>query len=139
MSELEAHCRRVGLKLTSTRRLVLSVLEHAHDHPSAQEVYRRATDRRRISLGTVYRILHILAEAGIVVRHAFGGAEARYEVAAGRHFHLLDAESGTIVEIDDGKLTSLLEEIADRCGYRLIDVRLELVGERKQTDRLFKD
>ena len=138
MGQLETTLRKRGLKVTGQRRLVLSVLEEAKDHPTAQEIHRRAIKQQRISLGTVYRILNKLAEAGILSKHAFGGVEGRYEPVSGRHHHLVDAKTGRIIEVDDRRLTILLEQIADSCGYRLIDCRLELVGEPKPTGPVFE-
>lgn len=132
MSRLEKVCQRLGVRITGQRRLVLSVLEESTDHPSAQEIHRRIAPGRQISLSAVYRTLKSLTEIGIVERHAFGGDEARYEIVSNQHHHLLDETTGEIVEIDDGPLNALLEEIADRRGYHLVDMRVELVGKRKR-------
>ncbi|WP_428674543.1 Fur family transcriptional regulator [Reyranella sp.] len=130
MGRLEALCQRHGLKLTRPRRLVLDVLGDANDHPCASEIHQRAAFRRRISLGTVYRILNRLAEAGVLTRHSFGG-KMRYEMAGRPHQHLVDVRSGQIVEIDDRDFATVIERAAERLGYRLIDFRLEVRGEPK--------
>jgi Fur family ferric uptake transcriptional regulator len=130
MGRLDALCQQCGVKLTRPRRLVLSVLEEASDHPCANEIHQRAALRQRIALGTVYRILNRLAEAGVLTRHSFGG-RMRYEAAGRRHHHLVDVRSGRIVEIDDRDFATVIEQAAERLGYRLIDFRLEVRGELK--------
>lgn len=131
MTNLEALCQQRGVKLTKPCRLVLSVLEEAQDHPSAQEVYKRASAKRRVALATVYRILSRLAESGVLTRHVFGGT-MRFEAVARRHHHLFDVDTGHIVEIDDAQLATIVTDAADRLGYRLIDFKLEVSGERKR-------
>jgi Fur family ferric uptake transcriptional regulator len=131
MKRLEALCRDRGLKLTAPRRLVLSVLDEARDHPSAKEIHRRASERRRIALGTVYRILDKLVDAGVLLRHAFGGGGQRYEAPSRRHHHLVDVRTGQIVEFDDHGLTVSVERVAAKLGYRLVDFKLEVTGRRK--------
>lgn len=131
MKRLEALCRDRGLKLTAPRRLVLSVLDEARDHPSAKEIHRRASERRRIALGTVYRILDKLVDAGVLLRHAFGGGGQRYEAPSRRHHHLVDVRTGQIVEFDDHGLTVSVERAAAKLGYRLVDFKLEVTGRRK--------
>ena len=130
MGQLDALCQRNGVKLTRPRRLVLAVLEEATDHPCANEIHQRAALKERITLGTVYRILNRLTESGVLTRHSFGG-KMRYEAAGRRHHHLVDVRSGRIVEIDDRDFASIIEQAAERLGYRLIDFRLEVRGELK--------
>lgn len=130
MGRLDALCQLRGVKLTRPRRLVLSVLEHAKDHPCVNQIHQRAALRQRITLGTVYRILNRLAEVGVLSRHSVGG-KMRYEVADRQHHHLVDVRSGRIVEIDDGDFATIIERAAERLGYRLIDFRLEVRGEPK--------
>lgn len=130
MGRLEALCQQRGMRLTRPCRLVLSVLEEARDHPSAQEIHRRAARQRRISLGTVYRILNRLAGSGVLLRHTFGGT-MRFEAMGARHHHLLDVNTGRIVEIDSAELAASINDVAERLGYRLIDFKLEITAERK--------
>jgi Fur family ferric uptake transcriptional regulator len=132
MNRLERACRERGLKFTRRRRIVLEVLEASTDHPCAGEVHRRVSRRHRLALGTTYRILNRLTEAGVLSRHLFGRDKARYEIAGRRHHHLVDRRTGRIVEIEDKALTALLEQAVDRLGYRLLDYRLELTGEVEQ-------
>jgi Fur family ferric uptake transcriptional regulator len=103
------------------------VLEMSDDHPCVREIHRRAADGHRNGIATVYRTLNTLVEAGMVRRQVFADGKAHYE-RAGRpsHPHLIDVATGTIVEIDDASLESLLEEEARRLGYHLVDYSLTL-------------
>jgi Fur family ferric uptake transcriptional regulator len=130
-TRLEALCQQRGAKLTRPCRRVLAVIAAATDHPSAQEIHRRATLGERIALGTVYRILNRLTDAGVLTRHMFGDDKARYELASRRHHHLIDRRTGQIVEIDDRTLADSVSRAAARLGYRLVDFKLEVTAERK--------
>lgn len=135
MEQLEELCRERGVRLTEQRRIVLEVLETATDHPCTFEIHRRASVGRRIGVATVYRALNSLATAGLVTRHVFRDGKARYE-RAGRaaHPHLIDVATGEVVEVDDeGDLTRMIEEEARRMGFRLVEFRLKLFGERRQS------
>ena len=127
MSSFEALCAQRGLRLTEHRRIVLEVLGAADDHPCVREIHRRAANGHRIGIATVYRTLNTLVEMGMVRRQVFADGKAHYE-RAGRpsHPHLIDVATGTIVEIDDASLESLLEEEARRLGYHLVDYSLTL-------------
>ena len=124
---LEALCAQRGLRLTEHRRIVLEVLDASDDHPCVREIHRRAANGHRIGIATVYRTLNTLVEVGVVRRQLFPDGKAHYE-RAGRpsHPHLIDVATGTIVEIDDGSLESLLEQEARRLGYHLVDFSLKL-------------
>ena len=129
MERLEELCRERGLRLTEQRRIVL---EAATDHPCTFEIHRRASVGRRIGVATVYRALNSLASAGLVTRHVFRDGKARYERTGGApHPHLIDTATGEIVEIEeDGSLARLVEEEAGRMGFRLVEFRLKLLGEK---------
>jgi Fur family ferric uptake transcriptional regulator len=132
MDMIEQLCRDHGLKLTIQRRIVLEVLEEATDHPCAHEIHRRTEKERRIGVATVYRALNSLTAAGLVTRHVFSDGKARYErVGRAPHPHLIDVDSGDIVEVDDDGLAQLVEAEARRLGFRLVDYRLKLFGARK--------
>lgn len=125
-------CEAHGLRLTGQRRVIAEVLEGARDHPDAEELHARATLRDpRISLATVYRTVKLFEEKGLLERLEFGDGRARYEDAQrAHHDHLIDTETGEVVEFNDPELEALKEAIARRLGYRLTGHRLELHGTR---------
>jgi len=127
-SPLEQQCRAVGLRLTGQRRLIARVLAEAHDHPDVPELHRRVAARDdRVSLATVYRTVKRFEEAGIIERHAFRNGRGRYEAAPKKHHdHLIDIETGTVIEFRSEEIERLQAEIAGRLGYELVGHRLEL-------------
>ena len=129
-SRLEQLCQDKGLKMTEQRRVIARVLSEADDHPDVEELYRRATViDSRISIATVYRTVRLLEEAGILERHDFGDGRARYEQAPeDHHDHLIDVQSGQVIEFQNEEIELLQVEIARRLGFKLIDHRLELYG-----------
>ncbi len=129
-SNLEQRCADQGMRMTGQRRIIARVLEEAHDHPDADEVYRRANALDdRISLSTVYRTVKLLESKGILERHDFGRGRGQYEAAAGGHHdHLIDVETGGVIEFKNEAIERLQDEIARQHGYKLIGHRLELYG-----------
>jgi len=111
------------------RRRLLEVLDAATDHPCAVEIHRRVAERRAMSLATTYRILNRLTAAGVLRRLSFGDDRARYELADRRHHHLIERATGRVVEIHDESFTAALAQAVLRLGYRLVDYRLQLIGE----------
>ncbi len=131
MSDLEEKCAEAGLKMTGQRRVILKVLGTASDHPSVEDVYERAKDLdSSISIATVYRTLSLLDELDLVVRHEFQEGYSRYEVNDEHHHHLVDLETGKVVEFQNQELEALKVKIARDLGYDLIDHRLELYGKK---------
>ncbi len=131
VSRIEQACIDKGLKMTDQRRVMARVLSAADDHPDVEEVYRRASAiDDRISISTVYRTLRLFEDSGIIQSHDFGGGRARYEAAdqEEHHDHLIDIDSGEVIEFLDPELERLQIEIARRHGYRLVDHRMELYG-----------
>ena len=118
--------------MTGQRRLIAQVLSDADDHPDVEEVYRRAVLLdSRISLATVYRTVRLLEEADILERHEFRDGRARYEAAdSDHHDHLIDTESGKVIEFNNDEIERLQSKIAEELGYRLVDHRLALYGVR---------
>ena len=112
------------------RRVVARVIGAADDHPDVEELYVRAARvDPRISLATVYRTVKLFEEAGILDKHEFGDGRARYEDAErDHHDHLIDVNSGQVIEFVDPEIEALQERIAARLGYQLIGHRLELLG-----------
>jgi Fur family transcriptional regulator, ferric uptake regulator len=116
--------------MTDQRRIVARVIEAAEDHPDVEELYNRASRiDPKISIATVYRTVKLFEEAGILDRLEFGDGRARYEDAErDHHDHLIDMNSGVVVEFVDPEIEALQTRIAERLGYKLIGHRLELYG-----------
>ena len=125
-----SRCEANGLRMTDQRRIVASVIESAEDHPDVEELHCRASAiDPRISLATVYRTVKLFEEAGILERLEFGDGRARYEDATrDHHDHLIDMQSGEVIEFVDPEIEALQERIAARLGYTLKGHRLELYG-----------
>jgi Fur family transcriptional regulator, ferric uptake regulator len=134
-SRIEALCVDHGLRMTGQRRIIAQVLSDAHDHPDVEEVYRRANVvDPRISLSTVYRTLKLFAEKGILDRHDFGAGRGRYEQSSHEHHdHLIDIETGRVIEFTSAEIEKLQERIARDLGFTLVGHRLELFGKRIET------
>src|SRR6266852_5243823 len=114
-SRLEQLCLDKGLKMTEQRRVIA-------------QVYRRATTiDPRISIATVYRTVRLFEEANILARHDFGDGRSRYEeMPSDHHDHLIDLQSGRVVEFRNEEIEKLQQIIADQLGYELVGHRLEL-------------
>jgi Fur family transcriptional regulator, ferric uptake regulator len=125
-----ARCAARGLRMTEQRRTLARVIGAAKDHPDVEELHVRAVrEDPKISLATVYRTVKLFEEAGILERLEFGDGRARYEDAErDHHDHLIDVNSGAVIEFVDPDIEALQERIAARLGYRLIGHRLELLG-----------
>jgi|TARA_B100000768_G_scaffold178938_1_gene195631 Fur family ferric uptake transcriptional regulator len=123
-------CAQNGLRMTEQRRIVAQVLEISNDHPDVEELYARASKLDpRISIATVYRAVKLFEESGILEKVEFGDGRARYEDAdRDHHDHLIDMQSGEVIEFIDPDIEALQEKIARRLGYRLKGHRLELYG-----------
>jgi Fur family ferric uptake transcriptional regulator len=129
-SRIEKLCNDRGLKMTDQRRVIARVLSDATDHPDVEQVYRRATAiDPRISISTVYRTVKLFEEANILDRHDFRDGRARYEeVPEHHHDHLIDVQSGRVIEFNNEEIEKLQHAAAEKLGYRLIGHRLELYG-----------
>ena len=129
-SKLEILCAERGLKMTDQRRVIARVLSDASDHPDVEAVHRRATAiDSNISIATVYRTVRLFEEAGILAKHDFGDGRARYEETPDEHHdHLIDIQSGKVVEFHNDEIEELQRKIAEKAGYRLVGHRLELYG-----------
>jgi Fur family ferric uptake transcriptional regulator len=125
---IERACRDKGLRMTGPRRVIAQVLDAAEDHPDVVELHRRAAEvDERISLSTVYRTVKLLETEGIIERLDFRGGRSRYEQAAREHHdHLINLETGDVIEFRSEEIEALQTEIARRLGYRLVYHRLEL-------------
>ena len=131
MTELEQRCHQAGLKMTGPRKTILKVLGEATDHPSVEVVYERAKAiDSSISIATVYRTLNMLDELDLVTRHEFNESFSRYEANQEHHHHLIDLETGKVIEFQNEALEKLKVKIAEELGFELIDHRLELYGRK---------
>ncbi len=125
-----ARCEAKGLRMTGQRRTIAQVLQQSEDHPDVEELYTRASQvDSGISIATVYRTVKLFEEAGILERLEFGDGRARYEDAErDHHDHLIDMQSGEVIEFVDPEIEALQEKIAAKLGYKLKGHRLELYG-----------
>ena len=130
ISKIEELCVKKGLRMTEQRRVIARVLSDADDHPDVEQVHRRAAEvDPRISIATVYRTVSLFEEASILERHDFGDGRARYEeVPESHHDHLIDVESGRVIEFRNEQVERMQREIAEKLGFKLVDHRLELFG-----------
>lgn len=134
-SEYERRLRRAGVRITRPRRIILEILSATEDHPDAMEIFQRASAiDSGISLSTVYRTMKLLEGMGAIHRHAFEGGPARFEQASGHHDHLIDLDTGDVIEFHSRRIEELQQEIARSLGYDIVHHRLELYG-RKQRGR----
>ena len=133
-ANIEERCRQKGVKLTDQRKLIAQIMSDSSDHPNVDELYKRVSKiDSKISIATVYRTVKLLEEAGILTKHDFRGGKARYEeLPDNHHDHLIDVQSGEIVEFVDEEIEKLQETVAEKLGYQLIDHRLELYGIKKK-------
>jgi len=129
-NRIERLCIEKGMKMTEQRRIIARVLSAANDHPDVEEVYRRASKLDpKISIATVYRTVRLFEEANIVERHDFGDGRSRYEEATDEHHdHLIDIQSGKVIEFQNEEIEDLQEKIAKKHGMKLVGHRLELYG-----------
>lgn len=129
-STILERCEAQGLRMTGQRRTIALVLETSDDHPDVEELFKRAAAKDAgISLATVYRTVKLFEETGILEKHEFGDGRARYETADGEHHdHLIDVNSGDVIEFVDEEIEALQEKIAAKLGYKLMGHRLELYG-----------
>ncbi|MEO1639404.1 MAG: Fur family transcriptional regulator [Pseudomonadota bacterium] len=129
-STILERCEANGLRMTDQRRVIAAILQDADDHPDVEELYNRAAAQDpKISLATVYRTVKLFEETGILEKLEFGDGRARYEAADREHHdHLIDVNSGEVIEFVDEEIEALQEKIAAKLGYRLMGHRLELYG-----------
>lgn len=129
-----ARCEAKSLRMTTPRRVIAQVLQDSDDHPDVEELYSRvnAIDSR-ISIATVYRTVKLFEEAGILDKLEFGDGRARYEDAEREHHdHLIDINSGEVIEFVDQEIEALQEKIAAKLNYELRGHRMELYNVPKK-------
>lgn len=125
--------RKAGVRVTRPRKVIVDILSQSEDHPDALEIFRRASEiDSSISLSTVYRTMKLLQEMGAIHRHAFEGGPSRFEEASGEHHdHLIDIDTGDVIEFRSDRIERLQEEIARELGYDIVRHRLELYGRKR--------
>ena len=130
-SGLIEKCFKNGIRMTTQRQIITGVIEGLEDHPDVDQLYWRAVEQdRTISIATVYRTVKLLEEACVIDRLEFGDGRARYEESGEHHEHLVDVETGEVIESCHVELEALKEQIALEMGYELVDHRLELFGQK---------
>ena len=132
MNSIEDKCKTKGVRLTDQRRIIAEIMSNATDHPDVDELHKRANKiDRKISIATVYRTVKLFEESGIVEKHDFKGGKARYEQSPDEHHdHLIDINSGKIIEFVDKDIEILQNKVAQKLGYKLVDHKLELYGSK---------
>ena len=138
MSSIENKCKEKGVRLTDQRKIIAKVMSDSKvtygskDHPDVDELHKRVSlIDRKISIATVYRTVKLLEESGIIERHDFKEGKSRYEPSTDQHHdHLIDINSGEIIEFVDKDIEKLQNEVAKRLGYKLVDHKLELYGSK---------
>lgn len=131
-ADFDAMLRAAGLRITKPRRIILEILHRTHGHPDAAQIFEQAAAMdSRISLATVYRTMRTLEESGAIQRHAFGDGPARFEQAqVAHHDHLIDIDTGEVIEFASDRIEAIQAEIAARLGYEIVHHRLEIYGRR---------
>ena len=138
MTKIEEKCLEKGVRLTEQRKVIVRVMSESKatygskDHPDVDELHKRVNKfDSKISIATVYRTVKLLEESGIIERHDFKEGKSRYEAALdGHHDHLIDINSGEIVEFVDKDIEELQNKVAKKLGYKLVDHKLELYGSK---------
>ena len=131
-SEIEKKCIKNVVRLTEQRKLIAQTMSESADHPDVDELHRRVNKLdSKISIATVYRTVKLFEEAGILAKHDFKGNKARYEESTQEHHdHLIDINTGEIIEFVNNDIEKLQKEVAEKLGYKLVDHRLELYGSK---------
>ena len=131
MKDIIDKCQAAGLRMTTQRVVIATLLQESEDHPDVDTIYRRANDiDKSISLATVYRTVTLLEQAGVIEKLEIGDGRARYEAAGSHHEHLVDVETGDIHEFHHAELEALKERIANEMGFELVAHSLELYGKK---------
>ena len=127
METLLEKCKKLGLKLTEQRRVIVKVLSDSLDHPDVESVHKRAVKiDKRIGIATVYRTIKLFEDNNLLEKHEFKGYSSRYETVRENHHHLIDIKSGKVMEFRNTLVDAMQKQVAKEMGYKLIDYRLEL-------------
>jgi Fur family ferric uptake transcriptional regulator len=133
-NDIENKCIKKGVRLTDQRKLIAKAMSESEDHPDVDELHKRVSKLdSKISIATVYRTVKLFEESGIVAKHDFKGNKARYEQTTHEHHdHLIDINTGEIIEFVNDDIEKLQKEVAAKLGYNLVDHRLELYGSKNK-------
>ena len=131
-NSIEIKCQKQGVRLTDQRKLIAKVMSESEDHPDVDELHKRVNKLdSKISIATVYRTVKLFEEAGILSKHDFKGTKARYEQATHEHHdHLIDINTGEIIEFVNEDIEKLQKKVSEKLGYKLVDHILELYGSK---------
>ena len=131
-ADIESKCKQSGVRLTDQRKLIAKAMTEAGSHPDVDELHKKVSKfDSKISIATVYRTVKLFEEAGIVSKHDFKGNKSRYEQAPEEHHdHLIDINSGEIIEFVNEEIEKLQKQVSEKLGYKLVDHRLELYGSK---------
>tara|TARA_Y100000741_G_scaffold266307_1_gene206687 strand:- start:300 stop:728 length:429 start_codon:yes stop_codon:yes gene_type:complete len=140
MSKIEEKCKEKGVRLTDQRKIIARVMSDSKDkygskdHPDVDELHKRVNlIDEKISIATVYRTVKLFEEAGILEKHDFKGGKARYEQSPDEHHdHLIDINSGEIIEFVNEEIEELQKKVAEKLGYKLVDHKLELYATKNK-------
>ena len=133
-NKIEEKFLKSGVRLTDQRKLIAKVMSESEDHPDVDELHKRVSKLdSKVSIATVYRTVKLFEEAGVVAKHDFKGTKARYEQTTMEHHdHLIDINTGEIIEFVNEDIEKLQKKVAEELGYKLIDHRLELYGTKNK-------
>ena len=127
METLLDKCKKLGLKLTEQRKIIVKVLSDSSDHPDVESVHKRAIKiDKKIGIATVYRTIKLFEDNNLLEKHEFKGYSSRYETVRENHHHLIDVKSGKVMEFRNTLVDAMQKQVAKELGYKLIDYRLEL-------------
>ncbi len=135
LKKLEIYCNNNShIKMTEQRKIIAQVIATSTDHPNVEKVFERAKKLdNKISIATTYRTIKLLEDADIIEKHDFGGGKSRYELVTNDHHdHIINVNTGEIVEFFNQELEDLKKSIVQKMGYELIDHRLELFVIKKK-------
>ena len=135
LKTISERCRNAGIRMTGQRRLIIKVLENSKDHPDVETLFERSNKiDNKVSIATVYRTVKLLQNAGIVEKLEFNDGRSRFEDAVRKHHdHLIDLDTGKVIEFIDEEIEHIQKKIANKLGYDLVGHKLELYG--KKNDR----
>ena len=127
METLIDKCKKLGLKLTEQRKIIVKVLSDSSDHPDVESVHKRAVKiDKRIGIATVYRTIKLFEDNNLLEKHEFKGYSSRYDTVRENHHHLIDIKSGKVKEFRNTLVDAMQKQVAKEMGYKLVDYRLEL-------------